>query len=81
MHVAGVSIVPDTGDANLGLVHVGFCEARGVKHSLRGTLGNRLCDMLGNPIELIVRPFGEGGWGCREGAAATVSDSEQNIVK
>ena len=38
VHVAGVAFVPDAGDADLGLVHVGLGEAGGVEHGLRRAL-------------------------------------------
>ncbi len=38
VHVAGVALVPDAGDADLGLVHVLFGQAGAVEHGLRGPL-------------------------------------------
>ena len=38
VHVAGVALVPDAGDADLRLVHVLVGQAGGVEHRLRGAL-------------------------------------------
>ncbi len=38
VHVAGVALVPDAGNAHLGLVHVGSAHAGAVEHRLRGAL-------------------------------------------
>ena len=45
VHVAGVAFEPHAGDADLGLVHVGFGEAGGVEHRLRGALRFGLGDL------------------------------------
>ena len=38
VHVAGVALVPDAGDADLRLLHVLFAQAGGVQHRLRCAL-------------------------------------------
>ena len=38
VHVAGVALVPDAGDADLRLVHVLGGQAGAVEHGLRGAL-------------------------------------------
>ena len=59
VHVARVALVPDGGDADLGLVHVGLAEPRRVEHGLRGALGLGLGDGLGDLVELVL-PAGGG---------------------
>ncbi len=44
MHVARIPLVPDAGNADLGLVHVLFGHAGAVQHGLRGALGGGLGD-------------------------------------
>ena len=44
VHVAGVALVPDAGDADLRLVHVLLGQAGGVEHRLRRALRFRLGD-------------------------------------
>ena len=55
VHVAGVALVPDAGDADLRLLHVGFGQARGVEHGLRGALRFGLRD----PRAVFVQCHGE----------------------
>ena len=54
VHVAGVSLVPHAGDADLGFVHVGFGHAGAVEHGLRSTLRFGLRDVLA----VFVQGFG-----------------------
>src|SRR5690606_34085082 len=44
VHVAGIPLVPDAGDADLRLVHVLACEAGAIEHGLTGTLALGLRD-------------------------------------
>lgn len=84
MHVAGVAVIPDGGDSDLGLVHIGFRETRGVQHSLGGTLRDRLCDIAGDLVEsgLIVGRRGLlPGNGSRNGSArGSTSQYKRNWV-
>ena len=51
VHVARVALVPDAGDADLGLVHVGLGQAGAVEHGLRGALGLGLRDVRAELVE------------------------------
>ena len=51
MHVAGIAIVPEAGNADLRLVHIGFGQAGGVQHRLRNTLLSRLGDLAAVTVE------------------------------
>lgn len=79
VHVAGVAAIPDGGDSDLGLIHIGFRETRGVQHSLGGTLRDRLGDMARDLVEtrLIV---GRGGFllGESSGNGSTGGSSSQH---
>ena len=50
VHVACVALVPDAGDADLGLVHVGFGHTHAVEHSLGRTLALDLRDAAAETI-------------------------------
>lgn len=62
MLVAGISFEPDRGYADLGLFHVGFCEAGCVEHCLGGALGFGLGDFGGDFVEGVIAALG----GCGE---------------
>jgi len=51
VHVAGVPLVPDAGDAHLRLVHVLGREARAIEHRLRSPLAFGLGNTAGELIE------------------------------
>jgi hypothetical protein len=53
VHVAGVALVPDAGDPDLGLVHVLFGEPGGVEHRLGGPLGLGLGDALTDLVQFL----------------------------
>ncbi|TKW50631.1 hypothetical protein CTA1_5680 [Colletotrichum tanaceti] len=61
VHVAGVALVPDGRDADLGLVHVVIGEAGGVQHGLGGALGLGLRDVGRDLVQLVVGASGRGG--------------------
>lgn len=60
MHVAGVALVPDGGDSDLGLTHVVFGEADAVEYGLRSALRFGLGDLGAVFIELLVGDLGFG---------------------
>ena len=51
VHVAGVAFVPDAGDADLRLLHVGFGHAGAIEHGLAGALRLGLGDVAAVFIE------------------------------
>ncbi|KAK1526013.1 uncharacterized protein CCOS01_08431 [Colletotrichum costaricense] len=61
VHVAGVALVPDGRDADLGLVHVVLGQAGGVQHGLGGALGFGLGDVGRDLVQLLVGASGRGG--------------------
>lgn len=67
VHVTGISLVPDGGDTDLGLLHVGIVETGGVQHGLRGTLRLGLCDEFGDLVE-VAAVLGSQGSGRAEKA-------------
>ena len=52
VHVAGVALVPDAGDADLGLVHVLGRQAGAIEHGLAGALALGLRDAAAVFVEL-----------------------------
>jgi hypothetical protein len=68
VHVARVTIEPNRGNADLGLVHVLLLEADSVQHGLRGTLGLGLGDVAGDLVKGLVLIL-EAGEGSRESPA------------
>jgi len=52
MHVAGISLEPHAGDADLRLRHVFFSESGSVEHRLRCALRFRLRDLRAVFVEL-----------------------------
>lgn len=54
MHVAGVALVPDGGDSDLGLAHVIVGEADAVEDGLRSALRFGLRDLRAVLVQLLV---------------------------
>src|SRR5262249_43807589 len=63
VHVAGVAVVPDAGDADLRLAHVLGGEAGTVEHGLRGALRFGLGDVAAVDVELALVGHGCSGLG------------------
>jgi hypothetical protein len=75
VHVAGVSRVPDTADADLGLVQVAVLHAGGVQHGLRRALGLGLCDVAGDLVE-VFGIFGDGAGSLEAGGGRECSPGQ-----
>ncbi len=57
VHIAGIALVPDTANADLGLVHIVRRKPRGVEHGLRGALALGLRDAATVFVELCCHGF------------------------
>ena len=54
VHIARIAVEPHAGDTDLGALHIGFGQPRGVQHSLRRPLRLGLGDVGAGTIELCV---------------------------
>ena len=61
VHVAGVALVPDAGDADLRLLHVVFGQAGAIEHGLAGALRFGLRDVALYLLSAMANPLDGGG--------------------